>query len=275
MKRTILINQQAVIEAGLELDFIDLVIFDYIKDFSHSEKVMKVQCLDGVYFWVAHTKIMEDLPLLGIKTKAGIVKRIDRLVEAGILIKAKESVSVGKSLYRFGPNYDILVGTPLNENSTPYKKIDGGDKQNYIAPLNENIGNNPETNNCIKDISFADAKGDNTRDARPQKNTRYKFFENSEIAKWEDFERVFGTDEYAGADIRHYYDTIKDWATARGAKYIDWIAFVRNWMRRDYKDGKLVRNQQTTGLPGNLQPWEYEMIMRDRANDAPELWPGL
>ncbi len=269
MKRTILINQQAVIEAGLDLDFVDLVIFDYIKDFAHSEKVMKVQCLDGIYFWIAHTKIMEDLPLLGIKTKAGIVKRIDRLVASGLLIKAKESASVGKSLYRFGPSYDILVGTPINENDTPYKKIEGVDKQNYRATLNKNIGDNCISNNFIKDISFADAK-EVTR--KPSKSSNsLTTFDNSVIATWEKFSEAFGTDEYAGADIRYYYDTIKDWAAAKGAKYKDWIAFVRNWMRRDFKEGKLVR----VGGFDSLEQWKKDMILRDRANDAEELWPDL
>ena len=145
-----------------------------------------------------------------------------------------------------------------SENTDPQKN--GGSVQNIIDTYK--VNRSSEQN-----------KEGETRDARipTKKNGRYKLFENSEIAEWEDFEKTFGTDEYAGADIRHYYDTIKDWATAKGARYVDWIAFVRNWMRRDFKDGKLVR----VGGFDTLEQWKKDMILRDRANDAEELWPGL
>lgn len=269
MKRTILINQQAVIEAGLDLDFVDLVIFDYIKDFSHSEKVMKVQCLDGVYFWIAHTKIMEDLPLLGIKTKAGIVKRIDRLVAAGILIKAKESAAVGKSLYRFGPNYDILVGTPLNENDTPYKKVEGEDKQNYRDSLNKNIGDNSISDN----LNNAIIERVDTRDARIPRGTaeiKKCLFIDSRYYDFDKFSAEFAGDYYAGVDIRHYYEAVKNWSASNGEKKNDWIATARNWMQRDYQKGILVRQKPMTGLPGNLS--EDDLYYLQMMHDDGELW---
>ena len=155
-----------------------------------------------------------------------------------------------------------------NENSHCSNLKNGiNQTEKCITYINTNI----ETDNKQIEVETRDARPPQITPKNPKRVSRNKSFEDSEIARWEDFEKTFGTDEYAGADIRHYYDTIKDWATAKGAKYIDWIAFVRNWMRRDFKDGKLVR----VGGFNSLEQWKKDMILRDRANDAEELWPDL
>lgn len=142
------------------------------------------------------------------------------------------------------------------ENSDPQKN--GGSVIN-------NINQDKNIYNSEKNI------GDNAPARIPKKSRSQScLFEDSEIATWEAFVSKFGTDEYAGADLQYYYGTIKDWAAAKGAKYKDWIAFVRNWMRRDHKEGRLVRTQQNN--PGGMQDWQYEAIMRDRAMDDDSLW---
>ena len=218
------------------------------------------------------------------KVQAGTIAQRFKETEAKVLRGLKELIEVGyckrtplrKDGRLRGQRYQIT--DIRGDFSDPL--IFGGSAQNSAPSIFQTSENtDPQKNggsvqNIIDEnkvnISIIQSKEGETRDARPKKNTRYKFFENSEIAKWEDFEKTFGTDEYAGADIRHYYDTIKDWATAKGAKYIDWIAFVRNWMRRDYKEGRLVRTQQNN--PGGMQDWQYEAIMRDRAMDDDSLW---
>lgn len=41
MKYSILINQKLSIDNSLNLDIVDLAIFEYIKDFSHSNDILK------------------------------------------------------------------------------------------------------------------------------------------------------------------------------------------------------------------------------------------
>ena len=272
MKRTILINQQAVIEAGLDLDFIDLIIFDYIKDFAHSEKIVKMQLFDGIYFWVSHKKIMEDLPLLGIKTKAGIVNRIEKLINAGVLIRAQESVELGKSMYRFGPAYEALIA--VNETDTPTIKVYGGDKQNLGEPQNESLGNSLINNNSQINISFANAKGEKAREARPlpRGTTEYRdcLFADSRFREFEDFAAQFQGDDYRQVDIRYYYEVCKNWSAGKGKKRKDWIATARQIMMRDNKEGKLalIRPQGADVLSEGAKKY-LQMGMDD------ELWPGL
>ena len=87
MKYTILINQYAAVNSGLDLDLIDLAIFDFIKDFANCASCVKMHTPEGIYFWISHKLILEAMPLLNIKTSQGMIKRIDNLIKAGILQK--------------------------------------------------------------------------------------------------------------------------------------------------------------------------------------------
>lgn len=143
-----------------------------------------------------------------------------------------------------------------SENSDPQKN--GG------AVIN-NINQDKNIYNSEKNI------GDNAPARIPKKSRSQScLFEDSEIATWEAFVSKFGTDEYVGADLQYYYGTIKDWAAAKGAKYKDWIAFVRNWMRRDFKDGKLVKVQSS---PGDVLSEGAKQYLAMGMED--ELWPNL
>ena len=85
MKYTITINQKAVVDLWLDLDLIDLVIFDFIKDFSQSSKIIKKEIEWEEYFWIKYEHIMENLPLLQITNKRIIWRRLDKLVDAKLL----------------------------------------------------------------------------------------------------------------------------------------------------------------------------------------------
>ena len=144
MKFNVNINQKAAIDNGFDIDVIDLAIFDFIKDFGGSHACSKIQTNEGLYFWIAHKKIIEQLPLIKIKTAQGIIKRIENLINCGLLEKHPNCEHYGKSLYRFGKNYDLMLFTPLNENLPPPKR-------EFIEPLNESLGNNNINNNNIND----------------------------------------------------------------------------------------------------------------------------
>jgi hypothetical protein len=156
MKYTILINQYAAVRAGLDLDIIDLAIFDFIKDFANSSNCMKVQTPQGIFFWISHKLIMESMPLLKIKTSQGLTKRIDNLIKAGIIKKHPECDKYSKTLYSFGSNYDLLsfmpssdvyTAMPLNESYTPPTKVVPPLNESLGVPLNESWGNNNINNN--------------------------------------------------------------------------------------------------------------------------------
>lgn len=144
-KHYIGINQRAIVELGLDLDFTDVAIFEYIKSFANSPKCVKVNTDDGIFFWVSHKNIMDEMPMLRIKTSQGIINRVEKLIDAGLLAKYKDCEKFGKTLYTFGPNYDLYEGfyTPKENLRVPSTKVEG----------NNNINNNINTPSISNDIS--------------------------------------------------------------------------------------------------------------------------
>lgn len=160
-KYTILINQFAAIENGLDLDIIDLAIFDYIKDFSGSNYCSKIATPEGTYFWLSHKKIIQDLPLLKIKSSQGIIKRISNLLENKIFEKHPNCEMYGKSLYKAGINYDLLifgkqVDTPQQKFRGAQTEVYSTSQQKFRDTPNESLGNYNINNNTINDNTIID-----------------------------------------------------------------------------------------------------------------------
>lgn len=237
IKRSININQQAVVEAGLDLDIIDLAILDYIQFFANSPSCTKFHTPEGDYMWVSHQSIIDNMPLLKIKSKQGIINRVDKLVAAKVLRKHPNCDIYGKTLYSFDSNYDFInLYTP---------------KQIFRAPLNENLGNNIENNNN-KTLSNESVKAqtlfapEHTPDR--SKNT---LFRNSEIAKlvvvrngqldYSAFEGLFVAPEFAQVDLVYYFHTVADWSDSSNTKRTKngWIATVRNFIRGDISKNRV------------------------------------
>lgn len=60
------------------------------------------------------------------------------------------------------------------------------------------------------------------------------------------FIAAFSGSEYKAANLDYYYEIIKNWSESKHAKKKDWIATAKNWMLKDFKEGKLVTHQQPT-----------------------------
>lgn len=120
-KYNIVINQKAIVDNGLAIDIVDAAVFDFIKDFSHSDKCVKMQIDGKTYFWINNQTIIDNLPLLQISTPRGISKRIDNLVDAELLVRCPNNQEMNKTLYAFGRRYDEYIFTsesrPWNESS--------------------------------------------------------------------------------------------------------------------------------------------------------------
>ena len=103
MKYSININQYSAV--GLGLDIIDLAILDSIASFILSGRSEKIVIGMNAYYWVSAKSIIEDLPLLGISTERGINKRVDKLIDAGMLSRCPENERLHKSFIAIGPRY--------------------------------------------------------------------------------------------------------------------------------------------------------------------------
>lgn len=275
MKYTILINQFAAVTNGLDLDIIDLAIFDFIKDFSNSPKCVKMQTSDGIYFWISHKLILESMPLLNIKTTQGLSKRIDNLIKANIIKKHPDCDKLSKTLYKFGSNYDLLTFVPAadgmittvippNESLTPQTKVVGPPNKSLGVPPNESLGyNNINNNNTIN----------NNKEAPKQSLDATLFPETEEIKEDKAKKTLFANCVWAdmnkfidyfksqpgmeNVDLVYYYHSVSDWSDSKNMKRTarGWLATVRQFMRSDNEKGKLRLNQSVSK---HQQTMKYE-----------------
>ena len=254
MQYTITINQLAVLKAGLNLDVVDMAIFDFIKQYAHSTKCMKLQTESGNYFWISHTKIIEELPILGITTGAGIIKRINKLIEAGLLNRHPNCDLMRKTFYCFGPMYDAVCFTTLNESKEPTTNVGGTLNESLRGTHNDCLGNQGIINNhnTINQENTADGglfPGEPVIVQEPKQRGTTEplcLFANSKYNRFEDFAACFTGPEFTNIDLAYYHGAVADWSAQKGKKMKDWIATARNFMRGDMEKKKLhTINKQT------------------------------
>lgn len=259
MQYSININQRAVIENGFDLDLLDMAIFDFIIKFTQTEKCARITDGGAVYYMISHTLIIEQLPMLRIKTSNGILNRINKLIDAGLLERYPRMEQLKKSFYKIGPNASkIFFSQNAKDISQPPTNFGGDPQRNLGTTPNENWGyqnNNISVNNITDNSGESEQStlfpDDHPKERKESKGTRERFclFENSKFFDIDAFRAEFVNDEkYAGADFDYYYECIKNWSASNGAKKYDWIATARNWMLRDFNEGKLRKMRSAGGL---------------------------
>lgn len=265
MQYTITINQLAVINAGLNLDVVDMAIFDFVKQYAHSDKCMKLQTEMGTFFWISHNMVIQELPILGITTGAGIVKRINKLIDAGLLARHPNCDLMRKTFYKFGPNYDKVCFLSHNESSHPTTNVGGSHNESLGVSHNESCRNhNTNNHSTIEQDKAADGglfPADPVVPVQTKRRTSEPaacLFENSRFADYEKFVAEFAAPEFADIDIAYYFHAVADWSAQKGKKMKDWIATARNFIRGDMEKGKLHRVQ--TGGNAPLPPGALEYL---------------
>ena len=63
----------------LRLDVTDLLLLNQIADFPNRSTVMKIIEDDKIFFWIAYSEILSELPILNMKKQA-LRDRFDKLV---------------------------------------------------------------------------------------------------------------------------------------------------------------------------------------------------
>ncbi len=79
MKLYITINQEFCLRFGL--DIVDACILQWFSDFENSGKMTPVLNNGEIFYYVSYQKVIDDLPLLKIKTHRAIKDRFDKLVK--------------------------------------------------------------------------------------------------------------------------------------------------------------------------------------------------
>ena len=108
MKFTVTINQVAIIESGLDMDLVDAAIFDMLSDYTNSPACKK-RVVDGsIFFNVPYEKVIDEMPLCGLKNKDSVYRRFKKLNQVGLINLYEENKRIREVWFSWGRNYDLL-----------------------------------------------------------------------------------------------------------------------------------------------------------------------
>lgn len=227
------INQYAAFNLfGNKIDYIDLVIYDFIKDFTKSKGRIEMIYKNETYFKISRNLIMDNLPLLNIKTKQGISNRIEKLIELEILDRYENNQKEGVSFYKYGNNFDKMTFTPINESLHPINEslqvpinktlqganlIDTPINESLHPPINESLHDNNNNNN--KEIIDKEI------------NNKY-IFSDSNFFDFKKFDKalkkVFKSEE--NIDFKYYYNRFINHKTSKTLEFTneEWLTYFQS-----------------------------------------------
>lgn len=114
-------SQEKLLENSL--DVIDALILSWFSDFfmtGMEKRIFKEESENSggkLYGWVKLSKVLEDIPCIGINSEKGIKRRFDGFVEKGIMSRQSVITQNGKkTYYRPTEIYDSLVNTKTSSN---------------------------------------------------------------------------------------------------------------------------------------------------------------
>lgn len=130
-------SQEKLLEYNL--DVADALILNWFANFfigGMEKRIFQDGNVNKIYGWIKISKIMEDLPVLGISTEKGIRRRLDHFVESGIMERETiQSQNGKKSFYKTTEVYESLINTKAvkknqNKEAEKTKELDDSSENN-------------------------------------------------------------------------------------------------------------------------------------------------
>lgn len=148
MKYNITINQKQAVKMGIT-NINQLIIFDLLANASVWADPIIIE--DRVYYFVARQKVMEELPLLGLKSDT-IYRHLKGLNDLGLIDYKKEGKKDCVKVTELGKSY---FSTSKNSEIDPNKLGNRSEKHSEIDPTYNNTRayNNYKTNTNTLSVS--------------------------------------------------------------------------------------------------------------------------
>ena len=102
-------NQQEMFDMGL--DCTDAIILRFIVDFYNTGKMTKVSNEGKEYFWLSYQNVIEQIPLIRIKSKIALARRIKKYSKCGLMESYTHKGGGTFSCFRFTDMYEKLIGS--------------------------------------------------------------------------------------------------------------------------------------------------------------------
>jgi hypothetical protein len=159
MKYTFTINQYAVVTNKFNLDVVDCCLLNFMQDFINSEG-MEFKIEEGKqYYYFSHKYFIEEVPMLKIKTKAGLRKRLNILEKKGFLDRHPNNQTDGKAYYSMNKKYLSLLFKPkVNESLLLVTSVTTPSQHRLLPPSNESYDNHSISNYSINNKKLKEGK---------------------------------------------------------------------------------------------------------------------
>lgn len=247
--------------SGCNIDITDLAILSWLEKIANSPNTVKEVKENKVFFWVKYQALLDDMPILNIK-KRMLYARLQKMVDAGILLHESKKAGGTYSFYAFSDVYNGLVFSeqrgqnifdPVQNIADGLQKNAEGSAKNCreglqkIAEQKNLLLNKPFTNkpNNNTTASGQESENDNDNDNDSTRTVREPYENRTEKSQSKKFvpptveqvrqycqERKNGID--AEAFVDHYLSV--GWKINKSPMK-DWKAAVRTWERRNKNNG--------------------------------------
>lgn len=126
MQYNININQKALIEFSSDLDLKDAAILDFILKAKENPFFETKIFNEKEYFWLSYSKIIEELPLLKIKNKNVLARKLRKLIDLGLLESYIDQSQGNKTYWKTGSNFYKLLfeGVSTQKSGGIYSKVE-------------------------------------------------------------------------------------------------------------------------------------------------------
>ncbi|MDQ0149149.1 conserved phage C-terminal domain-containing protein [Eubacterium multiforme] len=167
-------SQAKALELGL--DDKDLAILRYFIDFKDSGAMAIKIINDKPYYWLKYESLLSELPILGIKSKIALRRRLKTLVDSGVLDFELVKEGGTFSFYGVGEKYKELIASDTQKEATekfnPLTEKFNPLNSKVKPPLTEKFN---QKINLLKDPSIKDIYSRVIEYLNLKANTKYKF----------------------------------------------------------------------------------------------------
>lgn len=266
-KYNILINQKAIVDNNIDIALDEAVILSYLMDLKASSSMETMIDYGKEWMWVAHGKVIKDLPILGIKTTQSILNKINRLIELGFVERHNGSLRTRRSYYRLTSKCSLVIFSEPKESTTKenmemselQRKIGSNSKESFGDTPKEILEDYSINDYSINDYSFKKnkPKKENQSSSESVQDEKKKEKKSSVQKK-----KKFGKAEFKqillehGANEQH----IDDWFVARDVHKAPYTRTALNGVlnecsRNNFEVSKAIKYLAENGYRGFKYAW--------------------
>jgi hypothetical protein len=243
MKYTILgFRQEKLVEHGLDLT--DALILRELHDFKATGRMVEKTVNGKQMFWVKYSSLIENLPVLGIKTNDSVYRRMMKMVDAGVLEHETLKECGTFSFFAFTPLSDEMQYASDEKSEGYGSKVGGGtDEKSEQKTILSKKTNLPKDSSAVANAPAEG--GSESSNQKPNATERGHGDDGSAPRRRFKPPTPEEVDEYCasrpdrpsipGDEFVDFYAS-RGWMVGRN-KMKDWKAGVRTWENRRINEG--------------------------------------